>query len=70
LVLGLVVSTHEPDRDFNEPSLLDSERVCIAMGYSDVVVTHDWCQLHIDELFDISSLVLFSQEEPLVVIES
>jgi hypothetical protein len=69
VVLILFFSSHEYDRDFDELNLLDSKPVCVALGCSDFVVAHGRCQLHIDEFFDISALFLFTQEEPLVVIE-
>jgi hypothetical protein len=53
-----------------ESRLLDSKSICVALGCSDSVVAHGRCQSHIDELFDISALVLLSQEEPPLVVES
>ena len=52
-----------------ELRLLDLESMYVASGCSDFVVAHGRYQLHIDELFDIPALVLFSQEEPLLVVE-
>jgi hypothetical protein len=54
--ISLVVSpSHE-----HESSLLDSKPVCVASGCFDFVVARGQCQLHIDELFNISALVLLS----------
>jgi hypothetical protein len=53
-----------------ESRLLDSKSVCVASGCSDSVVAHGRYQSHIVELFDISALVLLSQEEPPLVVES
>ena len=58
-----------PSHD-HESRLVDSKSVCIASGCSESVVALGRCRLHIDELFNKLALVLLSQEEPLLVVES